>query len=242
MTGKVANRDNLFVRDWEVSIQGAPVPIRQQLSKDLESLKSVTGGEKPPQLHIWSAHSALVVGQTETRLPNYQNARSALAETGWEVVHRTSGGTAFPQCSGILNVSAALPIDSQRVSIKQSYQGFCDVLIDGLAKSGISGKEGQQARAFCDGDYNILASGRKLIGTAQRWKMGRSNHGLLAHAAIFFEINQAQLSELVNRFYQLAGSDKKFYAEALIDIREIIPSLRKEAFVKNLIDAFRPEV
>jgi lipoate-protein ligase A len=239
MNNQVQKKHNLFVREWDVDIHNEPVDITAQLNQELESLALVTELLTPAKLNIWTAHTALVVGQAETRLPRYSQAQEQLAEQGWEVVHRTSGGTAFPQCSGVLNISAILAIDARGVSIKSSYQDFCKVLIEALDNCGIDACEGQQARAFCDGDYNILVNGKKLIGTAQRLKSGSNNRGMLAHAAVFFDIDKQQVSSLVNRFYKISGSSKRFYSDAIINTTDLVPAIEYKQVATSFANAFQ---
>jgi len=226
--------DNLFVRDWQFAEFNDNVDIAEQLALEADMLTQVANGQSPDRLYLWSSNAAIVVGKTETQLPNYAHACAQLNDLGWSVLPRLTGGTAFAQGPGILNLSAVCTLGDGQRSIKRSYQDFCDALIHAFASIGVNVNIGGQSRAFCDGDYNLLLDQKKLVGTAQRWRKS----AVLAHAAILMQLDKDYASNAVNLFYELVGSDKRFDQDAIVDLQSYTQNCQVEFIKMALENAF----
>lgn len=134
-----------------------------------------------PGVLVWSAMSqAIIVPETLTRREGVMAAMPALAAAGWPVLARSSGGGAVPQGPGTLNLSLVLPL-APGFQIGEGYDLICDILADALLQLAITADTGAIDGAFCDGAWNITVGGRKLAGTAQRWRGGAGT--VLLHAA-----------------------------------------------------------
>ena len=222
---------NFFKREWQLDVDMHPSGIADQLDADYRLLAHVANHSAPATLRLWSSQSAVVVSQSEARLENYPQAVTALAHKGWQVLARNTGGTAFAQTPEVLNVSAVCIVDKESPSIKECYENFCELLMDALENLGLNATTGSQARAFCDGDYNILIGEQKLVGTAQRWKRvaDQSSTAVLSQAAILVAIDTNELCGVINEFYEVAGLKKIVYADALIDLKTALERNKSSA-------------
>jgi hypothetical protein len=76
--------------------------------------------------------------------------------------------------------------------------------------------------AFCDGRYNVNLGGRKLVGTAQRWRRRPSDgrYVVLAHGAILMENQREPMVAAVNAFYEHCGLEARVRAGSHIALDE----------------------
>lgn len=133
---------------------------------------------------VWTAPPALVVPRALTARAGFAAAAKASAARGWPVHLRGTGGGPSPQGPGVLNLALALPrVPGAVPSIAESYALICAPLERCFAGFGVAVTRGALPGAFCDGAFNLLARGRKLAGTAQRWRQT----ALLAHAVILLD-------------------------------------------------------
>ena len=144
---------------------------------------------------------------------------------GWPVHMRPSGGDVTPQGVGTFNVSTVFRVrkDEDR-NVEAIYRWLCDPLIswvEGLEKSASYGPVNQ---SFCDGRFNVAVEGRKLAGTAQRWRACSSRNGdwaVLAHAIVLVDAAIEEGVAAVNRFYEHCGIEDPVEAESHINFSEI---------------------
>jgi lipoate-protein ligase A len=188
----------------------------------------VRSGRLPPTARLWSNERCLVVARSDARLPRFAAAREELARAGWPLVVRESGGSAVPHGPGILALSLAFrPGAAGPCTLESIYGGLCDALALGLARLGVRAERGAVADAFCDGRYDLAVAGRKIAGTAQRWRAGPGGPApergaVLAHAVLLVDVDLAEATEAVNRFYRAAGGARRARAEAAITLREAL--------------------
>ena len=69
---------------------------------------------------------------------------------------------------------------------------------------GIISTVGACTGAFCDGAWNVLAQGRKLAGTAQRWRATPQGRVALIHAAILTRTPDETLWPVLQNLQQVA--------------------------------------
>ena len=138
---------------------------------------------------------------------------------------RDSGGGAVPHGEGILHLSLVLPrSDAPAFSIEALYRALCKPLRIALGGLGIETDLGAVPGAFCDGRFNLIHRGRKLAGTAQRWRGGPAGTGViggyaLAHALLVVDHDLSAANAALNRFYTLAGSDQRVDPRASTTVR-----------------------
>ncbi|CRX29231.1 Lipoate-protein ligase A [Pseudomonas aeruginosa] len=94
----------------------------------------------------------------------------------------------MPQSPGVLNIALSYalgPGDNEQTRIETAYLRLCQPICDWLRERGLDAGVGAVAGSFCDGRYNVTLDGRKLAGTAQRWRRnGAGRPVVLAHAAL----------------------------------------------------------
>jgi lipoate-protein ligase A len=117
-----------------------------------------------------------------------------------------------------LAIGIALP-PGARMSITAAYDLVCAPIERALRTVPGLGR-GKVERSFCDGDHNVTAGGRKLAGTAQRWR--RSAEGtavILAHALILHDCDIPAAVEAVNGLRAALGLGAEAVPDAHVNAR-----------------------
>lgn len=209
-----------------------PVPVYRAedgLSKELDLLKSVADGKQQAGFLLWRCQRSLVVPRSLANRPAFPQACDQMAGEGWPVVIRQTGGDLTPQSPGLLNVAMVFRQQRESGSIHNSYLQLCQPLIQALKSLGVEAYCSAVEGAFCDGEYNLVVNGRKLAGTAQRWRRLSNadnkpgDHAVLAQAVILVDESLARLWQQGNEFYRICGIDYCIQADrhvALSDLME----------------------
>lgn len=161
------------------------------MALDQAILEHVGARQSPPTLRLYSWEPACFsLGQA-------QHASDAdldrIAERGWTIVRRPTGGKAILHTDEI-TYSVALPRDHMVVGgdIVTSYRRLSEALVLAVERLGLAGmqadKQAEKIPEAAKGpvcfevpsDYEITADGKKLIGSAQVRKYG----GVLQHGSI----------------------------------------------------------
>jgi len=171
-------------------------------------LAAVAAGRAGPSALLWRAGArALVLPERFARTPPFASAADESARAGWPVFTRKTGGGITPQGPGVLNLALAFRADPGRSrAIRASYGVICDPLIEALAGLGIAAAAAPVAGSFCDGDHNLAVGGRKLVGTAQRWR----GETCLAHALILSDMALTPAVAAVQRLSDALGHGARF--------------------------------
>lgn len=191
-----------------------------------------------PFVRLWEAKSGLCITNKETRFPSFEKSKELCKKKGFDIAIRRSGGTAVPHGPGILNVSAFVENRGPR-NIRHSYEKFCQSLQMSLTELGVHSDIGTAQNSFCDGDYNILVEGKKVIGTSQRWIKSSmtDNWIVLNHAVILLDVSTKDITDTVNFFYSEARSDVVLTPLNIISLSDILagnPCISKSK-VSNII-------
>jgi octanoyl-[GcvH]:protein N-octanoyltransferase len=196
------------------------------VARDAELLEAVRRGAALATARVWENGRCLVVTRAEARLPGFAAAARRLAAEGWPVVARESGGGAVPHAPGILQLSLAFaPPEGPPCTLEGVYRALAAPLARVLETHGVNAEAGCAAGAFCDGRFNLLVGGRKIAGTAQRWRARPGapmpeRGAVLAHALLLVDVDLEAATAAVNRFYALAGGERRFAAVACVSLRE----------------------
>lgn len=187
------------------------------LQRDTALLKEVAAGKRGATARIWENPHSLVVTRRETRFPTFKEAQAQLGEEGWPVLVRESGGTAVPHEAGIVHFSLMFLQDKLfQFSMDSVYEALCEPLRMALTSLGLESGYGEVKGSYCDGKYNLVVDGLKITGTAQRIigakksEDGIQRSAVLAQSMLMVESDPVAGTDVVNRFYQLAGSDRVF--------------------------------
>lgn len=181
-------------------------------------------GKNGPQLILWQSAPAVVVSRSDQRLPRFADAAEQMAKRGWPVVLRRSGGTAVPQGPGMLNISWLTAPGEGPTGLRKDYDRFAQLLLRGLAFTGLDLSMGANAGSWCDGDFNLQCNGLKVGGTAQR----RAGAKVMCQLAVAVDMPNRILVDAVNDFYERSGAEFRARLEASTD-------LHSEGVAKGLV-------
>ncbi|MDD9745284.1 MULTISPECIES: lipoate--protein ligase family protein [Marinovum] len=139
-----------------------------------------------PALLLWRAvEPAIVVPRSRARQAGFVGLAQSAARAGWPLTLRASGGGAVPQGPATINLAMVTPMP-EGARIEDGYRLICGAISEALMRFEVASDTGAVDAAFCDGDWNVTVGGRKLAGTAQRWRpIGNGRSHALIHAAIF---------------------------------------------------------
>jgi octanoyl-[GcvH]:protein N-octanoyltransferase len=222
---------------WRIEDDRGTEPPAVRLARDHQLLEAVTRGAAPDTARVWENGRCLVTARADARLPRFAAASRQLAEEGWPVLQRESGGSAVPHGPGLLQLSLAFrPPAGVRCTLESGYAALCLPVRSALAELGLDVRLGAAPGSFCDGRFNLLFEGRKIAGTAQRWRAGVASStpgmgAILAHAILLVEGDREAWTSAVNRFYALAGGERRCHAGASVTVTECLgaetPARRK---------------
>jgi len=219
------------IATWRIVAEGPGPTPEATVARDAALLEAVRGGAEPATARVWENVRCLVVARADRRLPRFDAASAALARSGWPVIVRESGGTAVPHGPGILSLSLAFrPPARIPCTLESTYDALCQPLEEALASLGVRAARGEVPGAFCDGRYDLAVAGRKLAGTAQRWRAGPGGPApergaVLAHAVLLVDVDREAASEALNRFYAAAGGERRADPAASITLREALAAI-----------------
>jgi len=203
--------------------------VEAGLQAELDLLASVGAAEADFGLLLWRPRDrALVMPRRMSRLPGFVEASETLADSGWPILLRETGGEPVPQSSATVNIAlvyAQPKSDPDRDRIEIAYRRLCQPILDVLGDLGGAASLGEVEGAFCDGRYNVNLDERKMVGTAQRWR--QSQGGLrpvvLAHGALLVEDQRRDMVAAVNRFNEICELEQRVRADSHIALSEAFP-------------------
>lgn len=212
-----------------MTAQVMDICVEKGLEAEQDLLAAVCAGEVDSGLLMWRpSDRALVMPRRMSRLPGFVEASETLADSGWPVLLRESGGEPVPQSAATVNIAlvyAQPAADADRDRIEMAYRRLCQPILDMLAGLGGAASLGEVAGAFCDGRFNVNLNGRKMVGTAQRWR--QSQGGLrpvvLVHGALLLEDERRPMVASVNRFNEICEQAQRVSADSHIALHEAFP-------------------
>jgi len=206
--------------------QPIALTVEAGLRAEQDLLASVCAGEQEFGLLFWQpSDRALVVPRRLSRLAGFEQASQALAASGWPVLLRETGGEPVPQSAATVNVAlvyAPPSSEGDQGRIETAYRRLCQPICDLLRELGGEPSLGEVDGAFCDGRFNVNLYGRKMVGTAQRWRQsqgGKRPVGLV-HGALLMDNERESMVAAVNRFNQACGLEQRCRAESHIALHE----------------------
>lgn len=188
-----------------------------QIDSDLLD-KAIAEQEKEPifRLYAWSPR-CISLGRNQK--DDFIRSKSI------DVVRRLTGGRALLHDDEI-TYSCVMPAP-EGVSVNDSYKEISGILIEFFKTLGIELDFGENKKISTKFDYCMLIStgadvcyrGKKIIGSAQFRKQGY----ILQHGSILFGYDKEFLEELFGEEVQ-----------GITTVKEILPEMTKEEFVKKL--------
>ncbi|MFY0990629.1 lipoate--protein ligase family protein [Halomonas sp. C05BenzN] len=215
--------------------------VAEGLALEEALLESICQGEGEFALLAWSPQDrALVMPRRHERLAGFPEARDALRERGWPIQFRSTGGTPVPQCPAVVNVALAqrCRVGSSSAHLEWGYRRLGEPWCAWLEALGVKGADlGAAPGAYCDGRFNVRIGGRKLVGTAQRWRRvrGCKDMAMLAHGAMQVGETPEALVAVVNAFQAAIGDPQRFAAGSHVALYQALPDLDLETALPGLL-------
>ncbi len=202
----------------------------QGLRQEMALLDDISSGRALSGVRIWRCEQAIVVPRRLMHKPNFERACARMDAKGWPVIVRETGGDLTPQAPGLINVTLAFRQRRAPGAIHDSYQRLCQPLISCLKALGIDAYCASVDGAFCNGDYNLVVGGRKLAGTAQRWRKmaagtDADEFAVLAHAVILCQENLSTLWQMGNAFYRSCDMPAFIDPALHVSLAELMPEV-----------------
>lgn len=201
--------------------------VEAGLKAEQDLLASVCAGDADYGLLFWRpSDHALVMPRRLCRLEGFTEASETLADIGWPVLLRESGGEPVPQSPATVNVALVYvqpKTDHDRDRIENAYMRLCQPMLDVLSELGGEASLGEVEGAFCDGRFNVNLSGRKMVGTAQRWRQSQGGQRpvVLAHGAMLLDNARVDMVSAVNRFNEMCELEQRCRADSHIALHEL---------------------
>jgi len=228
LTSEHKSANHNFPPEWQILDDVQCDDVVSAVARDTELGIAVAKGA-PATFRIWQNAQALIASRLDAMRPRFAEARHHMQQQGWPVVIRPTGGSAIPHRHGILNLSMLLPRSAgAALSLVHVYQMLCLPIQTMLDDLGIGSYFSSVQNSFCDGQYNLVAAGRKIAGTAQSWRanIARGKHGregyILAHASLFVDVDSSAVTDAVRRFYSLLGEDRQLDPHSIITVRDCL--------------------
>ncbi|MEM1374495.1 MAG: hypothetical protein AAGF78_08960 [Pseudomonadota bacterium] len=150
---------------------------------------------------LWTSRTqSLVCPRAYMSRAGFDPAVARSRRRSWPVHLRPTGGGAVPQGPGIDNLVLAFDAPPGAV-IDDVYRLLTTVISRGLGCESGALEAGETPGSFCDGAWNLSHGGRKIVGTAQRWRPRQGKAArVLAHALILTGETFHDGAEAVARF------------------------------------------
>lgn len=209
-----------------MSLLPTSLTIEAGLQAEQHLLASVCAGDAEFGLLFWQpSDQALVMPRRLSRLPAFDAASEASAAAGWPVVLRDTGGEPVPQSATTINIAlvyAPPRSEGDLNRIESSYRRLCDPICQLLDELGGTSSLGEIEGAFCDGRFNVNLDGRKMVGTAQRWRQSQGGQRPvgLVHGAMLIDDDRVSMVAAVNRFNEACDLQQRVRAESHIALHE----------------------
>ncbi|MDR6165438.1 lipoate--protein ligase family protein [Pseudomonas moraviensis] len=203
-----------------------PLTIESGLQAEQDLLASVCAGDAEFGLLFWQpTDHALVMPRRLNRLPQFAHACEVSAAAGWPVLLRETGGEPVPQSAATINIAlvyAPPRSEGDLNRIETGYRRLCDPICQLLDELGGTSSVGEIDGAFCDGRFNVNLDGRKMVGTAQRWRQSQGGQRPvgLVHGAMLMDDERESMVAAVNRFNEACGLEQRVRAQSHIALHE----------------------
>ncbi|MFJ4195977.1 biotin/lipoate A/B protein ligase family protein [Pseudomonas sp. NPDC089534] len=219
--------------------------IESGLQAEQDLLASVCAGDSESGLLFWRpSDRALVMPRRLNRLPGFEHACEVSAAAGWPVLLRETGGEPVPQSASTVNIAlvyAPPRSEGDLNRIETGYRRLCDPICRLLDEMGGTSSLGEIDGAFCDGRFNVNLDGRKMVGTAQRWRQSQGGQRPvgLVHGAMLMDDERESMAAAVNRFNEACGLEQRVRAQSHIALHEKFPDAqaltRLEALFRDML-------
>ncbi|WP_085636809.1 MULTISPECIES: lipoate--protein ligase family protein [unclassified Pseudomonas] len=222
--------------------------IESGLQAEQDLLASVCAGDSECGLLFWQpSDRALVMPRRLNRLPGFDRACEVSAAAGWPVLLRETGGEPVPQSASTVNIAlvyAPPRSEGDLNRIETGYRRLCDPICQLLDELGGMSSLGEIDGAFCDGRFNVNLDGRKMVGTAQRWRQSQGGQRPvgLVHGAMLMDDERESMVAAVNRFNEACGLEQRVRVQSHIALHEKFPDAQALARLDVLLRAMLAQI
>jgi len=185
----------------------SPISFAQGQALEEQLVAEVSGTQNLVAAGLWRLEQCLVMPSKFSEIINFNALSVESRARGWPLCLRRTGGDLTPQHPGFFNFSYAFRSTSMgKRTVADAYRYLCSPLLDWIAIQLLKKPMlGATPGSFCDGDFNINVEGKKVAGTAQRWKVAPpSSIGeefiVLGHAVVFASGPIEPCVDIVNWF------------------------------------------
>lgn len=165
---------------------------------------SVGKHESDATLRLWSHPKTVVLGIPDTRLPFIKEGVQYLAQQGYHVIVRNSGGLAVALDTGVLNMSFILP-NMKQLSIDVAYDMMYKFIQQMFQDYTTKIRAYEIVGSYCPGDYDLSVNGQKFAGISQR----RVRDGVAVQVYIDVVGNSFERAKHIQKFYDIGLKDEK---------------------------------
>ncbi|MCL6561908.1 MAG: lipoate--protein ligase family protein [Firmicutes bacterium] len=198
-----------------------------------EAVAEVTVRRGIPAVLFDRPQPVVLVGPRDRQLPDLPSAAAFLADLGYQVLWRREGGTTVVLDPGCL-VYAIIRPGRDWTQWREHFAGFTAGIRQGLARLGAPTEFGRADGAWCDGPYDLVVHGKKLVGLAQAIRQGY----VLVGGVIAVQQDLEQVRQLLEAFYRKAGLPRRYSIDALTTLGELLgPSVTPESVEAVLVEA-----
>ncbi|WP_330949157.1 lipoate--protein ligase family protein [Virgibacillus sp. MG-45] len=206
------------------NLLGKPYTALASFAIDDALASSVSDKESPPVLRMWVHPKTVVLGIPDARLPYLEAGIQMLANHGYQVVVRNSGGLAVVLDEGVLNLSLILP-GVKQLSINKCYEAMVR-FVQYMLKDRTTAIEAYEiVGSYCPGDYDLSINGKKFAGISQR----RIKDGAAIQIYLDVEGKSKERAAMIKAFYEksIQGAETKFSypkiePEKMASLRELL--------------------
>lgn len=206
-----ASRYNRLTQNWDCPPADGKALADVYAWEDAR-LAVMRGGDKAvgPLVYGWVPARSISLSRREANALGVNTDLRLQGFTAEPLAIRGTGGTAVPQGPGTMNITF-FTVHDTHPGIREFYDAMCNALQTGLRTLGFETTIGPCAGSFCDGDYNLLHGGRKLIGTAQRWCRAKDGRTLgVHHAVVLLGADPDDLCNRLTTLYAAGGQNVRY--------------------------------
>jgi len=180
------------------SINKIPMTALSSFAVDDAIATAVGKYESDATLRLWSHPKTVVLGTPDTRLPFIKKGVQYLAQQGYHVIVRNSGGLAVALDQGVLNMSLVLP-NMKQLSIDAAYDKMYTFIRQMFQAYTKEIKAYEIIGSYCPGDYDLSINGQKFAGISQR----RVRDGVAVQVYIDITGNSFERARHIQKFYEI---------------------------------------
>ena len=223
------------------------------LLKDMDSLepsvnmaveeiiaREVGNGNFRPTLRLWkNEQPSFVLGKlTHTNLNLSHPIWGVIQRGKIALVKRFSGGEVIFQNGGCLNFSVTVPSNHSFAfnRMGKTFKALSSGVIRALNNLGVCAQYGKVNGVFCPGPYDIVVRGKKLAGVS----LAKRSKFTLVHGTLLVDVDLDEYFEIMEKFYQGLGGNKKFRRDKIISLnKEIGRKINLDELINHIVEGYR---